>query len=124
MRHRRYSKDYYGTRAWLTRCAAVRKRARGQCEFCGVRPMEQTHHRTYAHFGAEPLRDLMGVCDRCHRVIHGLTGLGRTARYHPTSLLAQGDRGLGESSLWLAYLRTHPTPSRGRSVSHGVSAPG
>lgn len=124
MRHRKYTKDYYGTRAWLTRCAAVRKRARGQCEFCRWRPMAQTHHRTYAHFGAEPLRDLMGVCDVCHRAIHGLAGFGRTVVCHPTSLLAQGDRGLGESSLWLAYLRTHPALPRARRVNHAPVTPG
>jgi hypothetical protein len=124
MRPRRYTKDYYRTRAWYARCDAVRQRARGQCEFCRWRPMEQTHHRTYAHFGAEPLTDLMGVCDLCHRVIHGLTGFGRTARWHPTSLLARGDSGLGESALWLAYLRRHPAPSRGGRVRYAVSASG
>lgn|GEM_PF-2186029 len=96
---------YYHTPAWYRRCAQVRRRARGRCEFCQHRAMTQTHHRTYATFGQEPLRDLMGVCDLCHRAIHGLLRRGRVLTCREDSLLMLGDRGLGDSRLWRAYLQ-------------------
>ena len=93
---------YYRTPAWYRRHAEVRARAQGRCEFCGWRPMQQVHHRTYARFGQEPLRDLMAVCISCHRYIHRR---GRRPLCAAKSLLAQGDRGFGMSTLWQAYLR-------------------
>jgi hypothetical protein len=99
-------RTYYTTPAWYRRCDAVCRRARGRCEFCRHRAMQQTHHRTYDHFRREPLADLMGVCDLCHRAIHGLLRRGRVLTCEEDSLLAQGDRGMGDSPAWRAYLRT------------------
>jgi hypothetical protein len=107
MYNRRYNTEYYYTPAWYARCDAVRWRARGRCEFCLLRPMQQTHHRTYEHFEHEPLCDLMGVCDLCHRAIHRLVS-GRTIRCLEESLLYRDDCGMGTSALWTEYLRTHP----------------
>lgn len=97
---------YYTTPAWYRRKDAVRIRARGRCEFCRHRPMQHLHHRTYDHFGREPLSDLMAVCRACHRAIHGLLRRGTRLTCTEDSLLANGDSGLGLSARWKAYLRT------------------
>ncbi len=96
---------YYTTPAWYRRKDAVRHRAGGICEFCRHRRMTQLHHRTYANFGREPLSELMAVCRACHRAIHGLLRRGTRLTCTEESLLARGDRGVGDSALWKAYLR-------------------
>jgi hypothetical protein len=93
---------YYRSAAWKRRVRQVRLRAGGWCEFCRRRAMQACHHRTYRHFGQEPLTDLMAVCRPCHRAIHhrGRRGLGAAG-----SLLAQKDSGMGLPPVWLAYVR-------------------
>lgn len=98
---------YYHTAAWYARRHAVRTRAGSRCEFCRLRRMEHVHHRTYAHFGQEPLGDLMGVCALCHRTIHRLVRGHRPVTCAPGSLLARGDSGLGHTRLWNTYLAGH-----------------
>jgi len=104
-RARRRLPAYYRTTAWLARRAAVRMRARGRCEYCGLAAMEHVHHRTYAHFGAEPLTDLMAVCRHCHGLIHRRIPWEQRRPCTAASLRAQGDRGLGHSVMWARYLR-------------------
>ena len=40
------------------------------CEICGehLGRFAQVHHKTYAHFGAEPDEDLQALCRRCHAI--------------------------------------------------------
>jgi 5-methylcytosine-specific restriction endonuclease McrA len=92
---------YYHTGAWKARRALVRTRAKGQCEYCGWKPMAQVHHRTYRHFGKEPLMDLMAVCRPCHRSIHRR---GRQGKSVAGSLRARGDPGMGYPPMWRQYL--------------------
>ena len=92
---------YYDTKAWYRRCDKVKARCRGRCEFCGLRRVQNVHHRTYTHFGHEPLRDLMGVCRPCHQFIHGFQN---QVTIKEGSLADQGDRGLGHSQSWRDYL--------------------
>jgi 5-methylcytosine-specific restriction endonuclease McrA len=96
-------RSYYRTPAWYARREAVRRRAQGRCEFCRFRRLEHVHHRTYIHFGQEPLSDLMACCRLCHLAIHRRGPQGTCAA---GSLMAQGDRGLGYSPLWSTYLLT------------------
>jgi hypothetical protein len=95
--------QYYATAAWYARRDDVRQRAQGRCEFCRWRPMQEVHHRTYAHFGHEPLADLMAVCSACHRAIHGLWPWGKELTCAKGSLLDQGDSGMGDTAAWDAY---------------------
>ena len=66
--------------------------------------MTECHHRTYARFGQERLRDLMGVCHACHRAIHGRVRRGTVITCRQGSLLDRGDTGLGDTRLWHSYL--------------------
>lgn len=93
---------YYRSQAWYARRARVQARAHGWCEFCRQRPMSDCHHRTYRHFGQEPLFELMAVCSMCHRWIHGR---GRRGTAGAGSLMAQGDSGRGLPAVWLRYLQ-------------------
>lgn len=103
---------YYRSRAWYGRRHQVRARAGGLCEFCRVRGIEHVHHRTYRHFGQEPLGDLMACCRDCHAAIHGRRHAGTPLSCAAGSLLALGDSGRGPSALWTRYLRTVKGGSR------------
>jgi phage terminase large subunit GpA-like protein len=94
-------KAYYTTKEWQARCEAVKMRCRARCEYCGSRPVQNVHHRTYARWMQEPLEDLMGVCRACHCLIHGLRN---TVHIADGSLADQGDSGMGTSAVWRGYL--------------------
>jgi hypothetical protein len=59
-------KEYLASPEWAERVRLVRIRARNVCERCFLRPVQEIHHRTYAHLGHEPLSDLLGLCEKCH----------------------------------------------------------
>lgn len=40
------------------------------CELCHKFPSTQVHHTSYKRMGEEKRKDLMGVCDRCHKHLH------------------------------------------------------
>lgn len=40
------------------------------CWGCGSPPPVQFHHRTYDRLGDEDLRDLIPLCDKCHKFLH------------------------------------------------------
>lgn len=40
------------------------------CELCHKFPGTQVHHTSYKRMGEEKRKDLMGVCDRCHKHLH------------------------------------------------------
>lgn len=42
------------------------------CQACGSRSNLVVHHLSYTNFMNEPLSDLLGVCQSCHREIHRL----------------------------------------------------
>jgi 5-methylcytosine-specific restriction endonuclease McrA len=100
-RRRRWAPAYLRTAAWQAKRLAIWERAKGMCEFCGRRPMRHVHHRTYAAFGREPLRDLLAVCAGCHRYIHKRGPRGTCTA---GSLMAHGDPGTGMPTIWLRYL--------------------
>jgi hypothetical protein len=96
-------KRYYRTPAWSRLREQATARAGGLCEYCRWRPVANIHHRTYAHFGREPLEDLMAVCRICHRRIHRIGSTDGFAM-HEGSLADLGDSGLGDAPLWRDYL--------------------
>lgn len=63
---------YLASREWAVRREAVKKRAKGKCERCGLLPLRDVHHLTYAHIGSEPLEDLQGICKPCHEYESGV----------------------------------------------------
>lgn len=54
--------------------AAKRKERLGidqyRCRKCSSTSKLEVHHRTYQNLGAEPMDDLVTVCEDCHREIH------------------------------------------------------
>ena len=63
--------EYLASREWALKREAVRERSGGRCEHCWRNPMEQCHHKTYAHCGHENLEDLMAICKPCHLFLSG-----------------------------------------------------
>lgn len=41
------------------------------CECCCLRYSTAAHHRTYERLGDEKDEDLIGLCDLCHKYVHG-----------------------------------------------------
>lgn len=95
--------------AWFAACDLVRDRARGMCEWCGLRRMAQTHHRW--GYGAETLDCLMGVCRPCHLAVHGLRSAW-DLKVAPDSLASRGDAGFGRGRHWLSYLDSQAKAER------------
>ena len=67
--------EYLASREWALLKEAVRERSNNTCEHCGRRPMEATHHTTYARAGQENLDDLMAVCNPCHLFLSGKSSI-------------------------------------------------
>jgi HNH endonuclease len=95
---------------WFRLKDKARIRGGGRCEYCGLRYVHALHHRTYEREGRERLADVMAVCDRCHRTIHGL--IGGELLVAIDSLASRGDCGFnncyhpGHRALWVRYLRS------------------
>lgn len=62
--------QYLNSAVWQQKRKLVLKRANGICEACGIERAIQVHHLTYDNVGAEPLWDLVAVCDNCHKEFH------------------------------------------------------
>jgi len=45
-----------------------------KCQRCKRSRATQVHHKTYARIYNELQTDLMSVCAKCHRKIHGIKG--------------------------------------------------
>lgn len=54
------------------------------CQICGLqRSPLQVHHLSYAHFGNEPMGDLITVCKTCHEIITDIeNGLSELRWYY------------------------------------------
>lgn len=80
---RPYLRDtaYYKTAAWKAKREAVLARAKGRCERRGCsNRARHVHHKTYRHFGDEPLEDLQALCRLCHELRHPGRVLPRLSR--------------------------------------------
>lgn len=59
-------------------CWALRRseylRKQHSCEACGQNLPLQVHHLSYENLGHEPDRELIAVCDGCHKMFHRLHG--------------------------------------------------
>ena len=48
-----------------------------ECGLCRVQDNRLAlHHKTYENIGAEPLSDLVPLCDKCHQLVHALERRG------------------------------------------------
>jgi 5-methylcytosine-specific restriction endonuclease McrA len=55
---------------WRSRRDRVYEFADKRCQICNE-PATNIHHNTYDNIGAELDRDLIAVCDKCHKLFHG-----------------------------------------------------
>jgi hypothetical protein len=70
-------RNYLKIDCWQMRRTEYLRRHGKQCELCGAQQefvpgTVQVHHLTYKRIGSELDVDLIAVCDRCHRAMHGL----------------------------------------------------
>lgn len=65
---------YLCSEEWGKLRLAVRLLSHGKCERCGLGAVEHTHHLTYIRRFKEELRDLVGLCEPCHNIVHGWQG--------------------------------------------------
>ena len=52
--------------AWQRKREKVLKRDNYTCQSCLEEPANDVHHKSYLHFGNEPLFDLVSVGRKCH----------------------------------------------------------
>lgn len=64
-----YSK-YIRSPAWRALRRQVVNRCGNTCERCHQWPVVNVHHLSYERLGSEDLKDLQGVCLKCHQEIH------------------------------------------------------
>lgn len=67
---REFYREYLRSETWENKRQQRLKMDGLQCQICGTGKNLHVHHITYEHFGAEPMQDLITVCDNCHRKIH------------------------------------------------------
>lgn len=63
-------KEYLQTEHWKETRKGALKRAGYKCQLCNSDLMLQVHHRTYERRGNEQARDLIVLCQRCHKDFH------------------------------------------------------
>lgn len=90
--------------AWWKLKDRAKERGGQLCEYCRLRPVYALHHRHYDTRYRERLRDVMVVCDPCHKAIHKRLSPGKRIEVARGSLAAAGDSGFGLTRLWLGYL--------------------
>ena len=67
-----YYHEYLKSKKWQSKKDQVMARCQGICEACEKEPTTQTHHITYQNLGNENLWELLGVCEKCHEIIHNI----------------------------------------------------
>lgn len=72
---------YLRSPAWQSLRNQVLYRDRRQCQTCGCKTRLNVHHITYKNLGAEPLDNLVTLCDTCHTALHEELGYGRENNY-------------------------------------------
>jgi hypothetical protein len=63
--------EYLRTEHWLKTAQRARRAADYKCQLCNRADSElHVHHRTYERLGEEYLKDLIVLCEECHRRFH------------------------------------------------------
>lgn len=68
--HRPGKSEYLHSDEWEQKRQLVLDRDHSCCTKCGSDENIQVHHKTYEHFGNEPLEDLVSLCQQCHKALH------------------------------------------------------
>lgn len=61
---------YLASPKWQQLRTAALERDGQACRICNATRRLDVHHRTYKHFGDEPLGDLVVLCRECHELFH------------------------------------------------------
>ena len=65
--------EYLATRHWQELAGQARKRAEYRCQLCNGNGRLHVHHRTYFRRGRKDEdKDLLVLCERCHREFLGI----------------------------------------------------
>jgi 5-methylcytosine-specific restriction endonuclease McrA len=71
---------YLNSDRWKAKRLKVLSRDKFKCQKCKKAQATQVHHLTYERIFNERMTDLMSVCARCHREIHGIKDKVKTKR--------------------------------------------
>lgn len=63
-------REYIFSEAWAKKRAMFWSRHPRRCARCGSTVKLHVHHMTYERFKKERMSDLIGLCQRCHRLVH------------------------------------------------------
>jgi len=63
--------EYLSTDHWKHVAHDAKVRANWECAVCTAREHLEAHHRTYARLGQEQPGDVVVLCSKCHRRLHG-----------------------------------------------------
>ncbi|MCK4487447.1 MAG: HNH endonuclease [Desulfobacterales bacterium] len=67
--------DYLRTEHWQALAKKARQRAGYRCQLCNQNGVLHVHHRSYQNRGRKgELKDLIALCETCHRRFHHITG--------------------------------------------------
>ena len=64
-------KKYLRSPQWAIKREKVLRRDGYKCTQCGSKRSLQVHHKTYARIYKEKLEDLVTLCKKCHKKVHG-----------------------------------------------------
>jgi hypothetical protein len=64
--------EYLNSENWAARRRERLELDQYRCRKCDGTLRLRVHHRTYRNLGAEPMDDLVTLCEDCHQAIHGL----------------------------------------------------
>ena len=67
---RDYYDAYLSSPEWQEKRRQVIALCGNKCQACGANPVQHVHHLNYQNLGNEPLSELAGVCESCHRAMH------------------------------------------------------
>ncbi len=88
--------EYLKSNHWKETKARFRKKVKGRrCQFCGATGELHIHHRTYERLGRERLKDLVQLCEECHKAIHDLVKSGKAKTIENATRIIR-DRNFGK----------------------------
>ena len=99
-------REYLNSPAWKEIRQKVLERDGYECQKCH-NPGSDVHHKTYEHWGKEPLDDLVTLCRPCHDNHHILQKeaiqrrkLGKKARRVKKNKQRKSNRAIGTRAIW------------------------
>jgi len=87
----KYNKEYYKTDEWAEKREVALDNAANKCQVCSNPKSLNVHHNTYDRFGGDELdTDLVVLCNKCHRLFHGISRTGKKKKKSKRGKLYRG----------------------------------